>query len=566
MDDYDRSPVDRRDDYSRSRRRDSPPPPPAGPARGRSRSRSPPRRSAAGGYRDRSPGDRYRGGPGDRRRSRSPPPRGGGRYEDDGRYPHSATRGGGHGGYRGGYSSRGGGRGGYRGGYSSSAAIEPRSSNREAAAQEAIKSSKKENRVYIGNLSFSVRWHDLKDFCSSVGTVVFTEIIQLPNGMSKGCGIVEFSTREEALRAISELNEQVLMGRPVYLREDREDDARYGSAAISNRSSFPGAALQVPHEGRRGPPVGVPAAFAPPGPRGLFITGMTPAIGWQDLKDLFRAAGEVVRADINIDHSTGISKGTGVVVMSSKSEADAAIAMFNGYEFDGGRLDVREDRFFHINQARQAQGGRGGFSRGGARGDYAGAAGGRSTDNLYGDYAGPGGRDDRYEDGGFRSGYSDRGAPGGPRGGRGGPPPAAHIPFEAPPSTQIFVKNLPWSTSNEDLVELFQTTGTVQEAEIIYENGRSKGSGIVQFASIEEAETAILKFQNYQYGGRPIGLGFNARWKDFTGAGVTSNPNARSDLDGAQNGDSHEVTMADTLPQEDPATDGMKEEPAVEGM
>lgn len=31
--------------------------------------------------------------------------------------------------------------------------------------------------------------------------------------------IVEFGTREEALRAISELNEQVLMGRPVYLRE-----------------------------------------------------------------------------------------------------------------------------------------------------------------------------------------------------------------------------------------------------------------------------------------------------------------------------------------------------------
>jgi hypothetical protein len=33
------------------------------------------------------------------------------------------------------------------------------------------------------------------------------------------CSIVEFGTREEALRAITELNEQVLMGRPVYLRE-----------------------------------------------------------------------------------------------------------------------------------------------------------------------------------------------------------------------------------------------------------------------------------------------------------------------------------------------------------
>lgn len=56
---------------------------------------------------------------------------------------------------------------------------------------------------------------------------------------------------------------------------------------------------------------------------------MSPNINWQDLKDLFRAAGEVVRADINLDHTTGISKGTGVVVMSSKSEMDAAIGMFH---------------------------------------------------------------------------------------------------------------------------------------------------------------------------------------------------------------------------------------------
>lgn len=50
-------------------------------------------------------------------------------------------------------------------------------------------------------------------------------------------------------------------------------------------------------------------------------------IGWQDLKDLFRAAGNVLRADINIDHTTGQSKGTGVVVMESKTEAEAAIGM-----------------------------------------------------------------------------------------------------------------------------------------------------------------------------------------------------------------------------------------------
>lgn len=36
--------------------------------------------------------------------------------------------------------------------------------NREVAAQEAAKRSQKENRVYVGNLAFAVRWNDLKDF------------------------------------------------------------------------------------------------------------------------------------------------------------------------------------------------------------------------------------------------------------------------------------------------------------------------------------------------------------------------------------------------------------------
>lgn len=66
---------------------------------------------------------------------------------------------------------------------------------------------------------------------------------------------------------------------------------------------------------------------------------------------------------------------------------------------------------------------------------------------------------------------------------------------------------LPWSTSNDDLVELFSTIGKVEQAEIQYEpSGRSRGSGVVRFDSADTAETAIAKFQGYQYGGRPLGL------------------------------------------------------------
>jgi hypothetical protein len=50
---------------------------------------------------------------------------------------------------------------------------------------------------------------------------------------------------------------------------------------------------------------------------------------------------------------------------------------------------------------------------------------------------------------------------------------------------------LPWSTANEDLVELFETTGAVELAEILFEGTRSKGCGVVQFAQVGEAETAI---------------------------------------------------------------------------
>jgi hypothetical protein len=60
----------------------------------------------------------------------------------------------------------------------------------------------------------------------------------------------------------------------------------------------------------------------------------------------------------------------------------------------------------------------------------------------------------------------------------------------------VLVK-LPWSTANEDLVELFETTGQVELAEILFDGTRSKGCGVVQFAQVAEAETAIGSSLNF---------------------------------------------------------------------
>jgi len=59
------------------------------------------------------------------------------------------------------------------------------------------------------------------------------------------------------------------------------------------------------------------------------------------------------------------------------------------------------------------------------------------------------------------------------------------------------------------LIDLFTTIGPVKKAEIQYEGGgRSKGTGVIEFDTAENAETAISKFTGYQYGGRPLGLSY----------------------------------------------------------
>ena len=55
--------------------------------------------------------------------------------------------------------------------------------------------------------------------------VVYADVMREggSGGRSRGCGIVEFETAEEAAAAINTLNDVELDGRPIFVREDRED-------------------------------------------------------------------------------------------------------------------------------------------------------------------------------------------------------------------------------------------------------------------------------------------------------------------------------------------------------
>lgn len=73
-------------------------------------------------------------------------------------------------------------------------------------------------------------------------------------------------------------------------------------------------------------------------------------------------------------------------------------------------------------------------------------------------------------------------------------------------ANKLFVGNLPFSTTNQDLEELFAQSGAVTSVNIIMDKftGRSRGFGFVEMGTDEEAQAAIERFHEYELSGRPL--------------------------------------------------------------
>jgi len=73
-------------------------------------------------------------------------------------------------------------------------------------------------------------------------------------------------------------------------------------------------------------------------------------------------------------------------------------------------------------------------------------------------------------------------------------------------STKLYVGNISFNTSNQDLIDMFSEAGTVQSANIIEdrETGRSRGFGFVEMASKEEAQAAIAALNGKEVDGREL--------------------------------------------------------------
>ena len=73
-------------------------------------------------------------------------------------------------------------------------------------------------------------------------------------------------------------------------------------------------------------------------------------------------------------------------------------------------------------------------------------------------------------------------------------------------STKLYVGNLAFQTTSQDLQDLFAQAGTVQSASVVEdrETGRSRGFAFVEMSSNAEATAAIEQFNGKEVGGRAL--------------------------------------------------------------
>ena len=85
---------------------------------------------------------------------------------------------------------------------------------------------------------------------------------------------------------------------------------------------------------------------------------------------------------------------------------------------------------------------------------------------------------------------------------------------------KLYVGNLPYETSDQDLQTLFAAAGTVESVNVMRDTatGRARGFAFVEVSTDEEAQAAIRQLADYNLGGRTLTVN-EARPKSESGGG-----------------------------------------------
>jgi RNA recognition motif-containing protein len=105
-------------------------------------------------------------------------------------------------------------------------------------------------------------------------------------------------------------------------------------------------------------------------------------------------------------------------------------------------------------------------------------------------------------------------------------------------STKLYVGNLAFQTTSDELQQLFAGAGTVESASVVEDRdtGRSRGFAFVEMSTSEEAAAAITQFNGKEVGGRALKVNEAKPRENRNGGGGRGFGGNRGGFGGNRNG------------------------------
>jgi len=184
-------------------------------------------------------------------------------------------------------------------------------------------------RVYIGNIGNDVRERDVEKFFKGFGKLGEISI-------KNGYGFVDFEDYRDADDAVHDLDGKDLRGARVRVelareRRDRDRGGRGGGRFDRNRS--PNRNQGRNNRGGRGNPPGRKTEYR------IIVENLSSRTSWQDLKDYFRAAGEITYTNAHKPR-----QGEGIVEFGDRRGLEYAMDKLDNTELDGRRIKLIEEK------------------------------------------------------------------------------------------------------------------------------------------------------------------------------------------------------------------------------
>lgn len=164
-------------------------------------------------------------------------------------------------------------------------------------------------RIYVGNLPIDIRSKDVEDLFWKYGRI--RDIDCKSPARPPAFAFVTFEHYNDAVDAIKGRDGVMFEGQRLRVEMSRQ------SAEATGYSGY-----GVP----AGPPPRAPPRDLRRSEHRVIVSGLPPSASWQDLKDYFRTAGDIIYADVD-------KRGGGVVEFSSRSDQERAIEKLDDSEF-----------------------------------------------------------------------------------------------------------------------------------------------------------------------------------------------------------------------------------------